>query len=373
MELEFTTEQDELRESIRTVLANECPLTLAREVTENGTGAERLWSTLRALGWAGLTIPSEHGGVGLGAVEAAILAEELGRAVAPGPLLPTVTQLVPAISHLGAPEQHATWLPAIAAGECTGALAIVDEHDTSPDDAPATTVRRNGERAVVRGRKRYVLEGDAVDELVVLAHDVDTDRLTAVLVPRAAATTTRVQSLDRSRRFAHATFDDVEVDRARVLDGTHASGGDAIGRVVDEATLPIALEMVGTAQRAFDMTLEYARNREQFGVPIGSFQAVKHKLADMFVALERARATGYFAAATLAEDDPRRAGAVAVAKIAAGDCQRLIAKETIQLHGGIGYTWEHDAHLLVKRLKSGEPLFGTSAHHRARLAELLGV
>jgi alkylation response protein AidB-like acyl-CoA dehydrogenase len=305
-------------------------------------------------------VPVEHGGVGLGPIEAAILAEELGRAIAPGPLLPTVTQLVPAIAWLADAAQQAAWLPRIAAGACTGALAIAEEHGAFADAPCTTRLRREGDDVVIRGRKRYVVEGDAVDELVVLAHDDDLDTECMVVVPRALVATERVTALDGSRRFAHITFEDVRVE-------------NAIERVVDEATLPIALEMVGAAQRAFDLTLDYVRQREQFGVAIGSFQAVKHKLTDMFVVLERARATGYFAAATLAEDDPRRPSAVAVAKIAAGDCQRLIAKETIQLHGGIGYTWEHDAHLIVKRLKSGEPLFGTSAHHRARLADLLGV
>ena len=131
--------------------------------------------------------------------------------------------------------------------------------------------------------------------------------------------------------------------------------------------------MVGTAQTIFDVTLEYAKEREQFGVPIGSFQAIKHKFADMLIALERARSTGYFAALTIAEDDERRHRAASVAKAAAGDCQRLLGKEGIQIHGGIGYTWEHDMHLYVKRTKSGEQLFGTSATHRAALATSLGV
>src|SRR5262249_51041518 len=146
-----------------------------------------------------------------------------------------------------------------------------------------------------------------------------------------------------------------------------ASDAPALERAVEEATVAIALEMVGTAQTVFDITLDYAKQREQFGVPIGSFQAIKHKFADMIVALERARSTAYFAALTIAENDGRRASATSVAKVAAGDCQRLLAKEGIQIHGGIGYTWEHDMHLYVKRMKSSEQLFGTSAWHRARI------
>ena len=141
----------------------------------------------------------------------------------------------------------------------------------------------------------------------------------------------------------------------------------------DESTLAIALEMVGTSQAIFDITLEYAKQRQQFGVPIGSFQAIKHRLANMYLSLERATALCYFAALTIAEDDPRRAEAAALAKAAAGDCQRLLALDGLQLHGGIGYTWEHDLHFWLKRAKIGEYLLGTATTQRARLAQLLGL
>jgi alkylation response protein AidB-like acyl-CoA dehydrogenase len=158
-----------------------------------------------------------------------------------------------------------------------------------------------------------------------------------------------------------------------VLGDGPTSSAPALRRAIEEATVATALEIVGTSQTIFDVTLEYAKHREQFGVPIGSFQAIKHKFADMIVALERARSTGYFAALTIAEDDERRTTATSVAKAAAGDCQRLLGKEGIQIHGGIGYTWEHDMHLYVKRAKSLEPLFGSAITHRGRIADLLGV
>jgi alkylation response protein AidB-like acyl-CoA dehydrogenase len=167
-------------------------------------------------------------------------------------------------------------------------------------------------------------------------------------------------------------LDGTIVDRDRVLDAS-SDVGDAIDRAVGEATAALALEMVGTCQSIFDLALDYAKEREQFGVPIGSFQAIKHKFADMLVALERARATAYFAAATIAEDDSRRPLAISMAKAAAGDAQRLLAKEGIQILGGIGYTWEHDMHLYVKRAKTGDALLGTSSDHRARVARMLGL
>jgi alkylation response protein AidB-like acyl-CoA dehydrogenase len=377
MELELTADQASLRDAVRAVLAKECPIALARAATERDERPTALWATVSDLGWPALTVPEANGGIGLGPVEAGLLAEELGRVVAPGPLLPTVTQLVPAVRALGTGEQQAQWLGAVAAGRCTGTLAIAEAGDSYDPAHVGATVVTDGDHVVVTGTKRAVMEGDAVDELVVVARDPGTsgdDGVRAVMIPSDCVVAQPVPAFDRSRRIAHVTLDGVRVPADRVLGGVQRPPGAAALRgVVEEATVALALEMVGVAQTIFDVTLEYAKQREQFGVPIGSFQAVKHKFADMIIAIERARSTAYFAALTIAEDDPRRATATAVAKIAAGDCQRLLAKEGIQLHGGIGYTWEHDMHLFVKRVKSSEPLFGTSAYHRARLADLLGV
>jgi alkylation response protein AidB-like acyl-CoA dehydrogenase len=375
MELEFTSDQDELRASIRAVLTKESPVALARAVVERGERPDALWSTMVELGWPALTIPEADGGVGLGMLELAILAEELGRVMAPGPLLPTISQFVPAVREAGTDAQQARWLGAVAAGELTGSLAVAEGTGSfEPADA-AATVTLDGDHAVVSGTKRYVIEGDAVDELVVVCRTGDAGEagVRAVVVPVAATTSTAVNAFDGSRRLAHVTLDRVRVERDRVLGDPGASAAVALRRAIEEATVALALEMVGTAQTIFDTTLEYAKHREQFGVRIGSFQAIKHKFADMLVALERARSLGYFAALTIAEDDARRTSATSTAKAAASDCQHLLAKEGIQIHGGIGYTWEHDMQLLVKRIKSGEPLFGTGAWHRARIADLLGV
>jgi alkylation response protein AidB-like acyl-CoA dehydrogenase len=375
MELEFTSEQDELRDSIRAVLTKESPVSLARRVVEDGVFPTDLCKTMTALGWAALTVPEADGGVGLGMLEAAILAEELGRVIAPGWLLPTVTQFLPAVRESATPEQAARFLGGVARGEISGTLAIA-EHSGSFDPADvAATWSEDGAQVVLTGEKRFVIEGDVVDEVVVVARRPGSERddgVRAVVVPARDMAASRVNALDGSRRLVHLDLDGVRVARDRLLgDGSSAAAG--LRRAIEEATVALALETVGTAQTVFDVTLDYAKHREQFGVPIGSFQAIKHKFADMLIALERARATGYFAALTIAEDDPRRDSATSVAKAAAGDCQRLLGKEGIQIHGGIGYTWEHDMHLYVKRMKSNEPLFGTSAWHRAHLATLLGV
>ena len=375
MELEFTSDQDELRASIRAVLVKESPVSLARSVVEDGARPDALWSTMIELGWPALTIPEADGGVGLGMLELAILAEELGRVIAPGPLLPTISQFVPAVREAGTPEQQARWLGPVAAGELTGSLALAETTGSFDPGRVDATVVFDGDEVVLSGTKRYVVEGDAVDELVVVCRTdaPGEDGVRAVVVPVTATATTPIHAFDGSRRLAHVTFDGTRVERDRVLGDPDASAAAALRRAIEEATVSVALEMVGTAQTIFDTTLEYAKHREQFGVPIGSFQAIKHKFADMLVSLERARSLGYFAALTIAEDDARRTSATSVAKAAAGDCQRLLAKEGIQIHGGIGYTWEHDVHLYVKRIKSGDPLFGGGAWHRARIAELLGV
>jgi alkylation response protein AidB-like acyl-CoA dehydrogenase len=367
MELDFTADQDELRDSVRTVLAKESPISLARAVTEGDGDGAKLWATVTELGWPALTVAEEQGGIGLGPVEAAILAEELGRVVAPGPLFPTVTQFVPLLAQTDG-TVAATFLAAVAAGELSGSVAIAEARGAWDSRGIETTAHAVDGGFVLTGRKHWVVDGDRVDELAVVARDAaGADDLLLLVVPTSACAPQPVPTLDRTRSLTTVDLDGVRVGAERVSPTTT----DAVDRALAESTVALALEMVGTAQSIFDVTLEYAKERHQFGVPIGSFQAVKHAFADMAIALERARSTGYFAALTLAEDDERWPTATSVAKIAAGDCQRLLAKGGIQLHGGIGYTWEHDMHLYGKRVKTGEALFGTSAWHRARLAERL--
>ena len=384
MELEFTDEQQELRSTVRSFLERECPISLVRSVVEKGVPADDLWAHMVALGWPALTVPEEIGGLGLGFVELAVVTEELGRVVAPGPFLATVTQFVPAVRHAGTPEQQERFLGSVAEGEVTGTLAVGGNVSAEP-------VSGGWE---IRGTVRHVLDGERADEIAVAAR-VD-DGWGLFVVPTAAVRATAESVLDQTRPLATVEIDAAVVDGERAL-GVPGGAESALDRAVEEAIAALALEMVGTCQSIFDVAIDHARERHQFGVPIGSFQAIKHKFADMLVALERARATAYYAAATVAEEDaslvfdPRRRRfgsngpdlvgneassrpmAVAMAKAAAGDAQRRIAQEGVQIMGGIGYTWEHDMHLYVKRAKSGDALLGTSSHHRARVARLLGL
>jgi alkylation response protein AidB-like acyl-CoA dehydrogenase len=229
---------------------------------------------------------------------------------------------------------------------------------------------------VLEGEKDAALGAADADEIVVVARHQGTDGdegVGAYVVRRDQVEVEPIASLDPSRGLARLTLDGVRVGTEHILGAPGPATAAALRRAVEEATTALALETVGTCQAIFDVTLEYAKHREQFGAPIGSFQAIKHKFADMLVMLERARATGYFAALTIAEDDGRRGMAVASAKAAAGDCARLLTKEGIQLHGGIGYTWEHDMHLYVRRARTAAALFGTAQDHRAKVADLLGM
>jgi alkylation response protein AidB-like acyl-CoA dehydrogenase len=374
--LEFTPEQDELRDGVRTVLTRECPMSLVREVVEKAATADALWNRMVSLGWPALTVPESAGGLGMGAIELAVVVEELGRAVAPGPFVPTVTQFVPIVTEAGSPEQEEQFLGAVAAGELTGTLALV-ETDGAIDPARVTaTAEPDGTSFVLRGKKAMVVEAANADEIVVVARRPGTDGddgVGAFVIPRVDVDVEPVVSLDASRPLARVTLDGARAGADRVLGEPGPATAIAVRRAVELAVTMLAVETVGTSQTILDVTLEYAKQREQFGVPIGSFQAIKHKFADMLVALERARATSYFAALTIAEDDDRRALAASIAKAAAGDCAARLAQEGIQIHGGVGYTWEHDIHLYVRRVKSNAVLLGNDALHRARVADLIGL
>jgi len=370
VELEFTDEQVELRASVRAFLERECTIQVVRDLVERGRRPEALWRHMVELGWPGLTVATDHGGVGLGFVELAVVAEELGRVMAPGPFLATAAQFIPVVRNAGTLSQQSRFLRAAAAGECTGALAASGATGSAAAADLGITARRADGGWVLDGVEHHVLDGDTADEVAVAAR-VD-GGVGVFVVPGTALKRARTATLDASRQYATIELAGVMVDDDRAL-GTPAEAGPALERALQEAITALALETVGTCQSILDLALAHAKAREQFGVPIGSFQAIKHKFANMSVALERGRATSYFAAATIAEDDDRRALATSMAKAAAGDCQRLMAQEGIQILGGIGFTWEHDMHLYVKRAKSGDAMLGTAATHRLKVAELIGL
>jgi alkylation response protein AidB-like acyl-CoA dehydrogenase len=372
MDFEFTQDQLDLRENARSVLAGAGVAALTRAVYESRSDGSELWPTLVALDWPALGVPEEHGGIGLGFLEVGIVVEELARAVAPSPFLATVTQLLPLIREAGA----TAWLPHLADGSVTGTLALAED-GLWRLDAVATSARRDGDAWVLDGTKSHVVDGATAHELAVVARLEGTGGdagLGAFLVPQAAVKAEPYSVIDPTQPIASVVLDGVRVEADRVL----VAPGDpraarVLSRTIEEATVAVALATTAACRAIFETTLQYAKDREQFGRPIGSFQAIKHRLADLFLSVEKASSLAYYAALTIAEDDDRRAVATSMAKASAGDCQRLVVEDGIQLHGGIGFTWEHDLHFLLKRAKTGELLFGTAASHRARLGHLLGL
>jgi acyl-CoA dehydrogenase len=372
VELEFTGEQEELRASVRSFLEKECPIDVVRAVVETGEAPEKLWGSMVALDWPALAVPEEYGGIGLTILETSVVVEELGRAVAPGPLLATVTQFAPMVREVGSSEQQQHFLSAVATGAVAGAVAVADHPRAwSLDDVTMTAEPADG-GWMLTGRKFAVLAAEGTTDIIVVARVGE--GMGAFVVPIAQAGLSPVHSLDASRPLAEATLDHLFVPHDHALgEPGSAASTSGISRALQEATLGLALEAVGTCDALFQLLLAYLKERQQFGVAIGSFQALKHKMSNMFLAIERARSLCYFAAAAINEDTPTRATSVSMAKAASDDCQKLVCREAIQSFGGIGYTWEHDAHLYVKRASTDGTLFGGAAVHSVAVAASLGV
>jgi alkylation response protein AidB-like acyl-CoA dehydrogenase len=354
LDFELEQEQLELQRVVRDVVERECPPALVRSVVDGSDDAQGLWKTLVELDWPTLTVPVEHGGMGLSSVELVITLEELGRAADPTPFLATTSQYVPVVRECAVTDQAHDLLAAVCAGS-TGTVAFA---------ADTVRARRDGNAWVLEGSVRHVVDGDRAAELAAVAR---TDEGVGVfVVPAADIGAARTPTFDGSFHLADVALDRVRVAANRAFTGPNIEPGLAHAR--EEAVTGLAAMMVGASQRILDLVLMHVKDRRQFGVPIGSFQAIKHMAVDMYVAIERARALCHFAALTSAERDDRRALAASMAKTAAGDCQRLVARHGVQLFGGLGYTWENDLQIYVRRAKVGEPLLGSTAEHRAQVA-----
>ena len=370
MDLEFTDDQHELRDNARAVLAGACPPALVRRVHDGKGDGGELWATLVDLDWPAVGVPEADGGVGLGFVEVGILVEELARVTAPTPFLATATQYAPVLREAGA----GALLADAAAGRVTGTLALAESGRWEPA-AVTATARRRGDGWVLAGTKSHVIDGATADRLAVVARADDGGGLGVFVLPGATVSATEPGAIiDPTLPIATVVLDGAEVEGdAVVVEPGDEAADRIVARAVEEATVALALSTVATCRAIFETTLQYAKDRHQFGRPIGSFQALKHRLADCYLAVERATALGWFAALTIAEDDDRRPVAASMAKAAAGECQRLLTRDGLQLHGGVGFMWETDLHFLLKRAKAGDLLFGGAATHRARLAGLLGL
>jgi alkylation response protein AidB-like acyl-CoA dehydrogenase len=370
MDFALTAEEQEMVDSVRSVLVRECPTALVRDVVENGGAPAQPWKSAKELGWTAIDVPETAGGLALGFTTLALVIEQHGAVIAPGPFVATIAQFLPLVCEAGSPDQLERFAAPAGAGERTGALAIDHGCAAQHGVGVALRARRDGAAWILDGERRFVLDGAVGDEIGVAARVDAGDGVGLFVVPQSAVKTERVVALDQSRPIVHLRFDGVRVEPDRVL-GTPGASARALGRALERATAAAALECVGTCQSLLEITVEHAKSRRQFDQPIGSFQAIQHKCADMLVQVEKARATCHFAAMAIAEDDPRRTLAASMAKAAASDCQRLVCRDGIQIHGGMGFTWESDVQLFVKRAKTLEALLGTGRAHRRRIADLL--
>ncbi len=372
MNFAFTEEQEMLRDSVRSFLEDKVPMSRVRQLMETDEGIDRgLWAEMAALGWPAMHIPEDLGGAGFTHLELGIVLEETGRMLTPSPLFSTVVLGANLLLLAGTDEQKAEHLPKVAAGEETLAVAIVEEAGRWDAGGVSATATRDGDDFVLTGEKRYVVDGHTADTLIVAARG-DAGELEFHLVPGDAqgVTRERVETMDMTRKQATVDLADVRVPQtARLAPG----GAASLARLYDLAAVGLAFEQIGGAQRCMEMSVDYAKERMQFGRPIGSFQAIKHKCADMLVSVESAKSATYYAGWAAAAGDPELDIVAPLAKAFCSDAYFSIAAETIQVHGGIGFTWEHDAHLYFKRAKSSQLMLGDPSHWRSELANRLGL
>ncbi len=325
MLLELDADQRLWQDTVRDALGKQCPASLVRSVAEDGVDASPLWKLYVDAGWTELTDPEN-------AVELAIVLEELGRATDPTPYLATMSQFAPLVGDRFDPQ--------------TAGTAVYD----------GVSAYRDADGWVLNGTARHVLDGDRVERLAVVTAG-------GVFLVDADAVSTRRSTI----------FDPVLHVADLSLAGVHVADADRLPVDAEKARhlalTGMAMTMVGACQRILDLALEHVKSRHQFGVPIGSFQAIQHKAVDMHVSIERARALGYFAALTIAADDPRRRLAAAMAKASAGECQSIVFRHGLQMFGAMGFTWENDLQFALKRAKAGELMLGGAAEHRALIAE----
>jgi alkylation response protein AidB-like acyl-CoA dehydrogenase len=361
---DYTDDQKALKDEARRFLAAVAPLTVARGVLESPEQGydKALWARIAEQGWCGAAIPEAYGGLGMGYVELCALAEELGRAVAPVPFASSVYLFAEALLVAGSEAQKAELLPRIASGELIGALAVTE----GPGVQWSASVKTWFEDGALWGTKLPVTDGMAADQAVVLANGDEHLRLYLVDLTGPGVTREYVSTLDPTRSAARITF-----ERAPAQPMLSGDGPDQLSRIHDRAAILLAFEALGGADRALEMARDYALERYAFGRPIGSYQAIKHKLADVFVRNEVARANAYYGAWALASDAPELPLAAAAARVSSSAAYALAAKENIQTHGGIGFTWEADCHFFYRRARHLSLIIGAPRDWKRRLADRL--
>jgi alkylation response protein AidB-like acyl-CoA dehydrogenase len=378
MDFGFSEEQDMLRNSARDFLAKEAPMTYVRKMMEDDRGfTDDLWRKMAELGWMGLILPEEHGGSGLDFVDMVVVLEEMGRVVLPGPFFSTVILAGIAIAEAGSAAQKKAWLPKIADGSLKATLAQLEPSGRWDADGIQMSAKSEGGGYVLDGTKLFVPDANVADLFVVAARTPGSkgaEGVSLFLVDAKAAGVgvTMLKTMDQTRKLGEVTFKGVKVGADALL-GSAGGGWKVLERVVDRGKVGLAAEMCGGAQKVLEMSVEYAKVREQFGKPIGSFQAIQHKCANMLVEVESSKSITYYAAWAVANDVPEAPLAAAMAKAYTSDAYRHTAGEGIQIHGGIGFTWEHDMHIFFKRAKSSEVTFGDATWNRELVAQHINL
>jgi len=356
MEFGLNESQQFLKESARKFFAGECPITEVRRLMETDTAFdENLWAKLVEQGYTGIIFPEEFGGVGLGILELIVLMEEAGRALLPGPFFSTVALAGSVLLATASADQRKKYLPLICRGELRATVAIAEAAGSwDPADVQITAV--DGK---LTGEKLFVPDAATADRMIVVARN-------GVFLVETKAPGVQVKTMlgmDLTRKIYSVQFDNTPAEKLGDTSG--------LSRGLDVATAALAAEMVGGMQRTLDLTVEYAKTRKQFGKPIGMFQAVQHQCADMYLETESSRSAAYYSAWALEEHTPDAASASSIAKIYASDASRTVGNRGIQVHGGMGFTWENDIHLYYRRAKASETTLGDATFHRERLARLV--
>jgi alkylation response protein AidB-like acyl-CoA dehydrogenase len=366
----FSEEHDQLRQMVRDLLGDASPETEVRRLMETEAGFDQdVWGQLAELGLLGLAVPEEFGGAGYGFVEVGIVLEEAGRALLCAPYLSSVVLATSALLFADDDSAKKDYLPGLVAGTLRGTLALTEESGRWDEEGVTVAARPRDGGWSLSGSKTYVPDGHTADLLLVAARTGAGVSLFAVPGDAPGLRREALPTMDLTRKQARLDFDEAP---ARLV-GAEGAGWPVLSRVLDLAAVGLAAEQVGGAARVLEMAVDYAKVRVQFGRPIGSFQAIKHKCADMLVDVESARSAAYYGLWAAGELNAELPAVACVAKSFCSDAYFRCAGENIQIHGGIGFTWEHPAHLYFKRAKSSQVLFGDPAYHRELLAQRAGI
>ncbi|HMC53351.1 MAG TPA: acyl-CoA dehydrogenase family protein [Acidimicrobiales bacterium] len=371
MNFAFSEEQEELRKSVRRFLEDKSPSAEVRRLMETTEGYDpSVWAQMaQQLGLQGLAIPEEYGGSGFTYVELGIVFEEMGRALLCAPYLSSVALAANAILASGDDSAKKEHLPGIASGDTIAALALTEDNGRWDQEGITLTATRSGDGYSLDGHKMFVIDGHTANLVVVVARTGKGITFLAVDGDAPGLTRKPLTTMDQTRKQARLEFSGTP---ARLI-GTEGGASAALGKTLDLAAVALANEQVGGAQKCLETSVEYAKVRVQFGRPIGSFQAIKHKCADMLLEVESAKSAAYYASWAAAEDSDELPVVASLAKAYCSEAYFHAAAENIQIHGGIGFTWEHDAHLYFKRAKSSELLLGDPTYHRELLAQRIGI